>query len=119
MIVQKAKREAQKSTSDVRQFIEQDPALLVTLTESDPKNITVARPVALKKMCKILFLASTQNGGLIEVIPHPNLAEGHACMMAIGIMDVYIGRPFRTIIATLGKKEVHLLKHQKVVNVRQ
>lgn len=46
--------------SDIRQFIEFDPALLVTTAKEDLKNIPVARQVVLDAMFETPLLVATQ-----------------------------------------------------------
>lgn len=86
-MVHQAESEAEKNTSDMRQFLEQYTAVLVTSIEHDPKNISSARQVGLKGMCEIPVKVSTQAICLIEAIPHPKVADSHPSMTAKGIMD--------------------------------
>lgn len=78
LMLHEAKSEDEKNSSDIREIIEQDPALLVTTAECEPKNITVARQVDLKAMCETPVLVSIQAAGVIEVNPVADIAKNHA-----------------------------------------
>lgn len=106
-MVHEINSEADKNASDIRQSNYQDLAPLVTPTTCDRKYITVTRQVALKEIHETLVLVSTQAAGLIEIIPHENVAKTHACVTAKGIVDVYPGRPFYITIANFGNADVH------------
>lgn len=80
-MIQETQRETEKKeASDIRQSNTEDLPLLVTTTESDPKQITVARWVVLKTKCETSVLVSTQAAGLIEVVIHESAAKIHAYM---------------------------------------
>lgn len=117
LMVHEPRSEAKKNTSVIRHFIEQDSALLKTPIKSEPKNNTVARQVFFKARCETTVLVSIQVAGLIEVIPHLNLARNHACMTATGIIDISPGRSFYITFANFGMTDVYLSKQQKVGEV--
>lgn len=58
-------------------------------------------------------LASTQAAGVIQVLPHANLAKRNACMTAKSIMDVELGPLFHIIIVDFGWPDLSLPKDQK------
>lgn len=113
-MVLKVKSTAEKNSSDNRKEIAKDLALFVTLTRGGPKNITVAKQVVLKLICKTPVLLSTKEAGLMSITAHENVAKIYACKAAKGIMDIKPGRHFFITIANLGKVDLHLPKHQTV-----
>lgn len=77
-MVHEEKSEDKKKTLDIHQLIKKDPALFTTPTEGEPKNITVALQLVLKRVYKTSVLVSSEAAGLIVVNYHPNIAEHHA-----------------------------------------
>lgn len=63
-------------------------AVLMTLSRSDTKYITVAGKVDLKAMYQTNNLVSTQMAGLMKMIVYKTLAKNLACITAKGITDV-------------------------------
>lgn len=64
-------------------------------------------------MCETPLLVSMK-AGIIWIIPHENVAEIHACMLAKGSMDVYPRFPFYITFANNRKIEVNLSKRQEI-----
>lgn len=117
LMIHEAISGAEKNTSDIRQFIEEEPALLVTPISGKPKCITNARQVVLNVMCKTSVLVCTQLLGLVEVVSHENIAKMEAWMTAEGMMVVYRVRFFHITKTNLSKVNVHLRKHRKAGEV--
>lgn len=65
-------------------------------------------------MSEIPVLVSTQATCLIDVTPHPNVAENAADMKTKGNMNVYQGRTIHITIANFSMVDAHLTKHQEV-----
>lgn len=102
---------------DIRHSNIKDLAWFVLHTDSEVRSVTADHQVALKDKCESPVLVSMDAGCLQEIIMHYNAAERHACMMANGIRDVYLGLPLYIINANIGKVDAHLPKYQKVGEV--
>lgn len=89
---------------------------MVATISSKPRHITAAQQVALKATCDTPVLVSTQAADPFKVIPNEKIAK-HAFTTAKGIMDVYLGRSFHTTITNFERVDVHIPKHQKILEV--
>lgn len=67
-MVHVAKREAEKSTMDIRQINNQDPTMLVTPTSTEPRYTTIVRVVALKAICDTSVFVCKHAAHLIKEI---------------------------------------------------
>lgn len=113
LMVHKPKSAAEKNMSDIRQFIKQGRALLMTLISGERKNTTGAEHVVLKKTHETSILVSTQAAGLIKVICNENVAKHFACVMDKEITDDYPVYPFYITIASFGNMDVHFPKRKR------
>lgn len=75
MMIEKAESEAEKNASDIRQFIDQDPAQLVKPISGQSKNFTMSRHVVPKAMCDYPVFVSTQSADLIREVTQENVAK--------------------------------------------
>lgn len=78
LMVGEAKSAAEKSTQDIAIFVAHDQSLLARPNMRKPKYITVDQQVVLKAICETTALVSAKVAGLLEVIPHPDVAEKYA-----------------------------------------
>lgn len=91
LMLHEAKSAVEKEKSENRRKFEEYEALFVITSPEDPKNMKVARQVALKAICETLLLVFTTAAGLIKVFPSANVALNRSFMTSKGIMVVYPG----------------------------
>lgn len=89
----------------------------MTPNRDEPIYITAAIQVVMKAIRETSVLVSTQAVGLIKRAPHEKVVKIYACMTATRIVGVYPGPPTYVKFSNVHKVDVHLPKHQKVVEV--
>lgn len=90
LIAHKAKSEAKMKPSDIRQFMDCNPALFVTSSSIKSTYITAARQLVPKPMCETPVPVCTQMVGQIEVVFHESVARNQACMTAKDFIDTHL-----------------------------
>lgn len=111
-MVQESKREAEKTTSDIIQIVDQHLEMLVTPINAELRYVTIAREVVLKKIYETSALVNAQTAGLVELNSNENVVKIHPCIMAEAIMDIYWGRRIYITMSNFNLVDVHRLQHQ-------
>lgn len=116
-MVSRAKREAEKISSDTHHINVQHLAPLMSRTRCEPKYITIAQQNILNARCKPPVLVSAQAADLVQVAPHKNLVKMYVFMTARKFIDVYEDHPFYIIVANFSKVDVDVLNNKTVLEV--
>ena len=83
-------------------------------TNVPSRKIRVVKGVTIPPMTQAMIRVATPVGGLCFLQNHPKTARKDLCLMAQGVMDLFLGEPFTVLVGNFGHRAVHVPKHTVV-----